>query len=457
MCIEYRQFYKLKIRSSDIPKTTFFTQYGNYEFLVISFRLTNAAATFIDLMNGVFRPYLDSFVIVFIDDILVYSKTEEDHVRHLRIDVGFQWSDECEESFQKLKTLLTLDPVLTIPEEGVDFTVYCDASRVGLGGVLIQRDLNLRQRRWLEFLNDYDVTILFHPGKANVVADAFSRKTPSRGVLHLLIRAHQFDHEKLCLIRDNVFTGEAKEVVLDSDGVLRIEGRICMPKTGDLADKLCPLHYGSDEVYDREISRAIYHYNSSIQMSPFEALCGRRCRSPIGWFDSAEMDSLDTDLLRDAMEQGDHVWLRVSPMKGVMQFGKKGKLSPRFIGPFEILSRVGEVAYKLALPPILSAVHPVFHVSTLRKYIPDESHLLSLDSVELGPDLTFEKEPITIFDRQVQKLRTEEIASVKVLWKHQFVGEATWETESDMRARYPQLFEASCTLFPLTFEDKHDF
>ena len=74
--------------------------------------------------------------------------------------------------------------------------------------------------------------------------------------------------------------------------------------------------------------------------------------------------------------EGDHVWLRVSPIKGVMKFGKKGKLSPRFIGTFEILSRVGEVAYKLALPPSLSAVHPVFHVSMLRKYIPDESHVL---------------------------------------------------------------------------------
>ena len=89
-----------------------------------------------------------------------------------------------------------------------------------------------------------------------------------------------------------------------------------------------------------------------------------------------------------------------------MRFGKKGKLSPRFIGPFEILSRVGEVAYKLALPPSLSAVHPVFHVSMLRKYIPDESHVLSLDSVELGPDLTFEEESIAILDRQVRKLRT---------------------------------------------------
>ena len=97
-----------------------------------------------------------------------------------------------------------------------------------------------------------------------------------------------------------------------------------------------------------------------------------------------------------------------------MRFGKKGKLSLRFIGPFEILSRVGEVAYKLALPPSLSTVPPVFHVSMLRKYIPDESHVLSLDSVDLGPDLTFEEDPIASLDRQVRKLRTKEIASLKV-------------------------------------------
>ena len=88
-------------------------------------------------------------------------------------------------------------------------------------------------------------------------------------------------------------------------------------------------------------------------------------------------------------------------MKGVMRFGKKGKLSPRFIVPFEILSRVGGVSNKLPLPPSLSVVHPVFHVSMLQKYIPDESHVLSLDSMDLGPDLTFEEEPITILDRKV--------------------------------------------------------
>ena len=101
------------------------------------------------------------------------------------------------------------------------------------------------------------------------------------------------------------------------------------------------------------------------------------------------------------------------------------------------------MAYKLALPPSLSAVHPVFHVSMLRKYIPDESHVISLDSVELGPDLTYKEEPIAILDRQIRKLRTKELVSVKVQWKHRSVREATWETESDMRARYPQLFEAS--------------
>ncbi|XP_015081400.1 uncharacterized protein LOC107025032 [Solanum pennellii] len=144
-------------------------------------------------------------------------------------------------------------------------------------------------------------------------------------------------------------------------------------------------------------------------------------------------------------------------MKGVIRFGKKGKLSPRFIGPFEILSREGEVSYKLALPPSLSAVHPVFHVSMLWKYITDESHVLSLDFVELGPDLTFEEEPIAILDRQVRKFRTKEIASVKVQRKHRSVREATWETESAMRARYPQLFEASGTFFHFMFEDEHDF
>ncbi|KAK4708356.1 hypothetical protein R3W88_029281 [Solanum pinnatisectum] len=144
-------------------------------------------------------------------------------------------------------------------------------------------------------------------------------------------------------------------------------------------------------------------------------------------------------------------------MKGVMRFRKKGTLSPRFNNPFEILSRVGKVAYKFVLPPSLSVVHHMFHISMLGKYVPDNSHVLLLDSIVLNPDLSFEEESITILDRQIRKLRTKEIASVKVQWKHHSVGEATCEKKSDICARYPYLFEASGTFFYFMFEYQHNF
>ncbi|WMV33203.1 hypothetical protein MTR67_026588 [Solanum verrucosum] len=229
-------YHQLKIRPEDVPKTAFRTRYGHYEFLVMSFGLANAPATFMSLMNGVFKPFLDSFIIVFIDDILVYSKSVEEHVDHLRIvsgvlgkqrmyakfskcefwltsvaflghalskegvhnwvsttvdpqkieavknwiwpsfvtevrsfvglasyyrrfvknfvsipthltiltkkEVPFEWTEKCEESFQKLKILLNTTPILALPVEGKDFIVYCDASQLGLG-VVLMRDKNV--------------------------------------------------------------------------------------------------------------------------------------------------------------------------------------------------------------------------------------------------------------------------------------------------------------------------
>lgn len=113
-------------------------------------------------------------------------------------------------------------------------------------------------------------------------------------------------------------------------------------------------------------------------------------------------------------EEGDHVFLRVSPWKGVMRFGKKGKLSPRYIGPFEILERVGATAYRLALPPSLSQLHDVFHVSMLRKYVPDPSHVLTAQPIELSKDLTYVEQLIEFLDRRKQVLRTKTIPLVKV-------------------------------------------
>src|SRR5687767_907514 len=316
-------YHQLRVREKDIPKTAFRTRYGHFEFVVMSFGLTNAPAVFMDLMNRVFKPYIDMFVLVFIDDILIYSKGEEEHMGHLRLvlqklrekqlfakfskcefwlkevaflghvvsgegikvdpkktdavknwprplspsdiksflglagyyrrfvegfssiaspmtkltqkKVKFAWTDACEKSFQVLKDRLTSAPILTLPDGVEGFVVYCDASRIGLGCVLMQRgkviayasrqlkvhernypthdlelaavvfalkiwrhylygvhvdvytdhkslqyvftqkDLNLRQRRWLELLKDYNMSVLYHPGKANVVPDALSR------------------------------------------------------------------------------------------------------------------------------------------------------------------------------------------------------------------------------------------------------------------------------------------
>ncbi|XP_070056932.1 uncharacterized protein [Nicotiana tomentosiformis] len=111
---------------------------------------------------------------------------------------------------------------------------------------------------------------------------------------------------------------------------------------------------------------------------------------------------------------GERVLLRVLPMNGVIRFGKKGKLSPRYIDPFKILERVGEVAYKHAFPPSLSAVHPMYHVSMLRKYYGDPSHVLDFSSVQLGKDLTYVEESVAILERQARKLRSKNIVSVKV-------------------------------------------
>ena len=123
-----------------------------------------------------------------------------------------------------------------------------------------------------------------------------------------------------------------------------------------------------------------------------------------------------------------------------MRFRKKGKLSPRFVGPFEILKRIGKVAYELALPPTLVEVHIVFHVSMLRKYIPNHLHVLNYEPLKIKDNLTYEEVPIQILNHKDQVLCTKTISLVKVLWKNHAVEEASWEREDDMKSNYPELF-----------------
>ncbi|KAL8107856.1 hypothetical protein AgCh_024313 [Apium graveolens] len=145
-------------------------------------------------------------------------------------------------------------------------------------------------------------------------------------------------------------------------------------------------------------------YHASIGMPPYEALYGRKCRSPTYW---------------------DEV--------GLTRFGKKGKLSPRYIGPFEVLRRVGKVTYELALPWQMQHLHNIFYVSLLKKYNADASHVIELEPVEIQPDLSYMEQPVRILDRKERTLRNKVVLLVRVLWRNPIVEESTWELESEMQ------------------------
>ncbi|TYK18897.1 pol protein [Cucumis melo var. makuwa] len=324
-------YHQLRIKDSDVPKTAFRSRYGHYEFIVMSFGLTNAPTVFMDLMNRVFKEFLDTFVIVFIDDILIYSKTEAEHEEHLRMQVSFlghvvskagvsvdpakieavtSWprpstvseSKDCEDSFQNLKQKLVTAPVLTIPNGSGSFVIYSDASKKGLGCVLMQqgkiqiftdhkslkyfftqKELNMRQRRWLELVKDYDCEILYHPGKANVVADALNRKlaqlTVQPTLRQKIIVAQSNDPylvDKRCLAE----VGQAVEFSISSDGGLLFERRLCVPTDNAVKTELLTeahnspfsMHPGSKKMY-QDLKRVYWWRNIKREVAEFVSKC----------------------------------------------------------------------------------------------------------------------------------------------------------------------------------------
>jgi len=139
-------------------------------------------------------------------------------------------------------------------------------------------------------------------------------------------------------------------------------------------------------------------------------------------------------------EVGDHVFLKVTPMTGIGRSIKAKKLTPRFIGPYEILERIGPVAYRIAIPPHLSNVHNVFHVSQLKKYHPDPSHVIEPKEIELKENLTYMAEPEKILDVKDKQLRNRTFRLLKIFWKGMSPGDVTWETEERMQRDFPNLF-----------------
>ncbi|KAJ9544983.1 LOW QUALITY PROTEIN: hypothetical protein OSB04_024690 [Centaurea solstitialis] len=692
-------YHQLRVREEDVPKTAFRTRYGHYEFLVMPFGLTNAPAAFMDMMNRVCRPMLDKSVIVFIDDILVYSKSEAEHATHLRemLDLlrneklyakfskcefwlrrvqflghvisgdgvsvepskieaiqkweqpknasEFVWSEAQEDAFQTLKDCLTRAPILALPEGNDDFVAYSDASKLGLGCVLMQR------------------------GKANVVADALSRKAHIASICYTITHVtmkstliddlHRWQIEALKPehMKSERMVGYVDSLSEDNRGLKVFKTRIWVPRIGGLREVILEeahksrlsIHPGGTKMYhdlrteywwpgmkvdigryvekcitclqvkaehqkpygslqplevpvwkweeltmdlvtklpktsrqhdsiwiivdrltksahflpvresylmdkwaqlyideviarhgvpvkvisdrdsrftskfwksmQRELGTRValstaYHpqtdgqsertiqtledmlracilefggtwdihlplvefsynnsYHSSIKMAPFEALYGRKCRTPLCWQETGEKILAGPELIqithdkirviRERMKAaqhrqksyadkrrrpieffvGDMVMLKVSPWKGVLRFGKQGKLSPRFVGPFKILERVGKQAYRLELPEEVAGIHDVFHVGYLGKCLGKHDERIPLAEVKLDKRLTYVEEPEAILNERTANLRNKNVELVLVKWKHHRGPNWTWENKDEMKSKYLQLFE----------------
>jgi hypothetical protein len=234
----------------------------------------------------------------------------------------------------------------------------------------------------------------------------------------------------------------------------------------------CALQYGRS--WDKSLPYTKFSYNNSYQESlkvaPFKMLYGRRCRTPLFWNETGERKVFGPNILQEAKKQvcmvrenlrvaqsrqksytdhrrrelsfevGDFVYLKVSPMRGLRRFKVRGKLAPRFIRPFKILEKRGEVAYQLELPPQLSDVRDVFHVSQLKKYLRVPEEQISMEDLDVKEDLSYQEYPVKILGMSERVTQNKRVKMCKVQWSHYTEEEATWEREEELKAEFPSFF-----------------
>nr|GEV35021.1 putative reverse transcriptase domain-containing protein [Tanacetum cinerariifolium] len=544
-------FSKIDIRSGyhqlrvheDIPKTVFRTRYEYFEFTVIPFGLTNAPTVFMDLMNRVCKPYLDKFVIVFIDDILIYSKTKEDHEVHLKLVLKLLKKESLYAKFSKcefwLQELHFLGHVVN--HNGI----HVDPSKIeavkNWKAPTTPSEIQSFLGRWIELFSDYECEIRYHPAQS----EAFKEENAPEKRLHgldqqmekkedeslyfidrmwvslvgcvrtiIMDEAHKtsrqtdqvssflatrkdYSMEKLARLyideivarhevpvsiisdRDGRFTSRFWQTLQKALGTRLDMSTAYHPQTDGQSERTiqtleymlraCVIDFGGS--WDAHLQLAEFSYNnsyhSSFRCALFEALYERKCRSPVLWTKIGESRLIGPELVqhttdkvvlikeklkaaRDCQksyadnrrkplefEVEDQVLLKVSPWKGVIRFGEKGKLAPRYVGPFEILERVSLVAYRLRFLEELSSVHDTFHVSNLKKCLTDANLHVPLYEIKVDKTLRFVEEPVEIMDREVKSLKRIKILIFKVRWNSKRGPEFTWEREDHMKSKYP--------------------
>nr|GEV20425.1 hypothetical protein [Tanacetum cinerariifolium] len=433
---------------SEMQELSTQTRYGHYEFQVIPFGLTNEPAIFMDLMNQVCKTYLDKFMIIFIDDILIYFKHKKEHEGYLKLVLRLLKEEKLFAKFSRCEFWLS----------AVKF----------LGHVIDSKGIHV------------------DPEKIESIKDWASPKTPIETCQFLGLVAEERKEENY--IAEDLH-GMINKLEPHADGMLCLNNRSWISCYGDLRALIMheshkskySTHTGSDKMYQdlkrhevpvliisyqdgrfashfwRSFHKALgtrldistaYHpqidgpsertiqilediYHTSIKAAPFEALYGRKCRLPICWAESRIQAARDrqksyTDVRRKPLEfqVGDKVMLKVTPWKEVICFGKRGKLNPRYIRPFEIIAKVGTISYRIELIKKLSRVHSTFHVLNLKKYLSDETLAIPLDEIQIDNKFHFIKEPVKIMDRE--------------------------EIEDQMKKKYPHLFADSAPVTDVT-------
>ncbi|CAJ2646737.1 unnamed protein product [Trifolium pratense] len=388
-------YHQIRVKTEDIPKTAFRTRYGHYEYSVMPFGVTNAPGVFMEYMNRIFHSFLDKFVVVFIDDILVYSKSEEEHKEHLRIVLQvlkekklYAKLSKCEFWLKEVSFLghvissggIAVDPAKVdavlqwgMPDIAMDFVGGLPKTTKGYEVIWVVVDrltkcahfIAIKKGTLVPKLAEIYVEqiVKLHGIPSSIVSDRDPRFTSRyweslQEALGTKLRLSSAYHPQT--------DGQSERTIQSLEDLLRA----CVLEQGVSWDSCLPL---IEFTYNNS-------FHSSIGMAPFEALYGRR----------------------------------VTSTTGIGRALKSRKLTSKFIGPYQILKRVGKVAYRIALPPSLANLHDVFHVSQLRKYVRDPSHVIESDDVQVRDDLTVETVPLRIEGREVKRLRNKDIASVKV-------------------------------------------